>query len=809
MVTIITYTELDFHQRSDDVKFFLREYSEEGAFSRHLRQPQLHTVVSKEFTNQETARRLKAFREDSTMSAFEFVHIPYGKNKSFIHAIGPRSQRHNLPAEFYTDHEDGKGDPNGVDSPSRLVRWNFSPLSIVEQTGNLLLNTGNRIGLEKILNDRICTIDPELGRWETNEPYIMMVIFYTGNPRFGNYLLTVFDPGVPVIRDAKVEVFNSHANFRQDQADLLTRLSELERTYDPLWVAGHNIPQDKKWLRDLPDEVVYLPGVDVSKPVVKSARRTSKTEAEEKAPKIDIRKTITRGRFTIDTYRHARTYFNYLQDNRLETHATRAGFPYSKIISYKELTELTRRAELGDRDAARTIAEYAVMDGEASLALAKHMLPNIVVKMDAFHVDSDTVCSNSRLVLAYDRWKRHYFMQTKTFDDRKFRKYYPTEGSPQQGQEDTKVSLEKLAMEIIEREISAAGKVQVLQRRSGFFRDVHVVYLTPFIMAFAPVIKSDPDLTLLFDEMDRREGDLKIDLAQTINAALATPTLKLRDFLMDAGYQLGAYIHHPNDIPKEAVSRAGYTLNLGVKDWIFGRTYGIDMQFDGRWANHWTINRNLVYAFYGYNTKGILGLLDELDVINYTDTFLFLRGDLEKVRQLERLNMVAYLGTGPAISTTTIYRGKTIRNRVIAKVGNTPIYQGFMPKAGKKTKFEIEVALDFIDRALNGAFERDLYSFLDSRLLELEGGMVPRQNLLYRSSGNFFGTVKYGPHSVELEAEKFLTSRDPVDVWYYKDSLRRNFGDIFYVTLRSLRPKLDALLGARKQQLSLPFAQLA
>jgi len=771
MTLFITHTETDRKRDSNGVRFFMRELSNGDPKSLTLDQEIQHTVVSREFSNQETSRLFRELEGDSRYEDFTFEKLSYGVNKSFIRAVGPRDRRHDLPDYFLTKHADVNGDPNSVDSPSRMVRWGYSPLSIVDlDEGNLTL-TGSAVGIEQILEDRKCVIDVELKDWTTEHPEVSAVVFFTDS-YFGNYLLSRYDPGTREIDGAKVEVFDT-------QEGLVDRLRQLEREFDPLWVGGHNIPQDKKWLRDLPDDLVYTPGVDNSKPIVKSAQRRSEDS-------VEIKKMVTKGRFTVDTYRYATKYLNFLSDNRLETHATRAGFPYEKIINYDELAELIEGAEGGDQQAARILLQYTLMDGEASFRLMEHILPNVALKMATFHTDSDTVTSKSKLGLGYERWQRKFFNETGTFDNRHSRRYYSTEGRAIGGLGDSTPNLERLTSDIIKRNLDASGKTHLIEGRDGFFDEVHAVYLTPFIKAFSPVIGNDLDLRMLLSKMRGRDhADLKYDLAQTMNAALVTPTSKLHHYLIGAGYELADQIGHPTLIPKSD--------NLTARDWAFGKTYGIELFFDGTLGNQWNINQNLFYAFHGSDSSpGLLEFLEQADVVSYSDGLVFLQGDIDQIKRMENAGLLVHVGSGPAISTD---------KKTVAKIGDTPVYQGFLPRRGAKSLYEVDLAMEFIETALNGATHEDLYGLLESGISRLDSGEVPKDKLLFRRKGQVYGKIE--GTKIDVESERFMAPQSKPDTLFYKSNLRKNFGTIFETVLPDYLEQLNNLFSQKTAQLKL------
>ncbi len=292
-----------------------------------------------------------------------------------------------------------------MDSPTRMLRWKVPVFTLEEELekapkdpedAHSIHSFGKKqASLEDILKAKRAVIDIEVQDYD--KPGIEKVyaaVFYTPDEKT---VFTIYDPGISEINGAKVVVC-------KNDKELLERLAEKEREYDPLFVIGHNImAYDRLKLKSL----AAKKGLNYS------------VSSDEKEPRVHAtfrefdKRVISPSRIEIDTL-YLRQ-LNHLKNNKLETHAKRAMLDFEKEHSYVELRILVEHAKKGDKEAARKLAKYVVEDGRVSLQLAEKYMENIIMKSLALKRSPSEICKSDMPDLFDEKRRRDFFARRKAF----------------------------------------------------------------------------------------------------------------------------------------------------------------------------------------------------------------------------------------------------------------------------------------------------------------------------------------------------------------------------------------------------------
>ncbi|MEM4336376.1 MAG: hypothetical protein QXG86_00005, partial [Candidatus Woesearchaeota archaeon] len=383
MVYYITHTEPLNPQRGNLVRFFIRHFDEKEGRGHSIYQdaPVNLIVPSLEMYVEEAFQELRTLME--VYPHFNFEIKKFSEEKAVIWAsIKDRERKKELPGFFLKNKT----------SPSLLVRFFYPPFTIVDfdSKGNLLLpgiNEKREYAPPEIpLMDVKCALDIETTNYKNpDKERITNAVLNFGETK--KVIFTTFKnlKGLGKFNDYEIKVVS-------DTDSIIKNVEETIKKEDPLIIYGFNISFDQEKLRELGEDVDFLPGVDDSKPVFKSVNA--------------IKNMIEKGRWVVDLWGYCFYYKNLYKDNKLETHTN-----HKKSLSHFELEEKTNFAEStkkGARNTAIEIISYVVRDGEETFSLGEKNIKEIISKSYFTKREPSTICATSGKNIGREFWARKY-----------------------------------------------------------------------------------------------------------------------------------------------------------------------------------------------------------------------------------------------------------------------------------------------------------------------------------------------------------------------------------------------------------------
>ncbi|MFC1727853.1 3'-5' exonuclease [Nanoarchaeota archaeon] len=492
----------------------------------------------------------------------------HGKDKYYVKAICTKRgldllKHKEADAKLHTFHaKDTRTDPQKLNSYQRMLNYRFPVFSTVEiKDGRIDFSKFDqfnqpRVGLEEVISDKKCAIDIETQDYDTPDEKIFMAIFRTEQE---NVLYTIHDPGKRSVNGAEVVLC-------EDEKDLVMRLAEKERSFDPLFVIGHNLQAfDRMKLKHIGRKYgKYAPGANEDEPRMRSSS-TGKVE--------------TLSRFEIDTLYLKKT-INYLESNKLEPHAQRAGIDFRKNISYEEMAKLVQD---GYPESIFKVADYTVNDGGVSLELGNWCLENVLLKSYLFRRSPTDICKTSDKNLSNNLRARQYFRVLNTFRDAHIFNI---------AREKQILDLDQLKFEFLD----------IFEGRTGKFNDAQMVYYPMFVDIFSDIVDYNEDAAKIRKRAKEvGDKDLQFDLLQTLVAFLAEPITDMKNYLEKYKRKLGQRVD-PYEFYDESDEKT-----IGEKsrlDWILGKAYGSNNSIgNGRSVNIIDWNNRLCDGFDALNEK--------------------------------------------------------------------------------------------------------------------------------------------------------------------------------------------------------------
>jgi len=716
----ITHTEPLHPQKGKEVLFFLRDAENHKT-----------TVVSKEIPHHfytqvmlhaEAQAALLEVQKLSTLTGITWELKRYNASKSFLRARGSKEDRLRLPAPFLcqSEHTDAQ-DPLGLNSPSGLLRKLYPPGMIINDPQAIpdpdRIHSRKYISLEEMVADTHAVIDIEVEDWERGQDHIFMAVYLSPHHKILFHDLPFPDQ-----------------NYNEFQlipfatpGELGEQLTTIVHQEDPLWIYGHNIMNyDQLQLRNLTQ--AYFPAANEYYPVVKSAQ--------------GLGRVLTKGRWTLDTYAYKFNYENIHANNSLGVLSELKSF-----LPYDQQSRLVQQSRQGDRPAFLMLLDYCLHDGLASAEAGERYTPRVALKTQHFRTTPDIICTASKLTLTADYWKRRHFLIKGTFSDgwRKFR-------------EAEKFSVEKYKREFLPR-----------SHQPGYFRDIHTVYLTPFIAGSMELLqKRSPELlAAVQSSSDPLE---KFDLLQTLNAELS--------YIIGETVKILSWERQTLRAPPTELTRkqeaAFYSLF----------TYHGLRRFDPLTYIH-SVRSAL---------QQMLKALSHHTIINTGTYFYFLQGDLNK-SSLEQQGYGCYLGTGPALS---LEPGRIVANPFSLSDVDKFIYQGFQVDKGPKTNFEKKVWKEALARIFAGTSFAEIEAYLSREINEFTQGKKPAEE--------YYLPIKTRTYYRNLLEEVLMSSSVQLQVVANYTSLKYRINERFTTQTQK---ELRSLLHSCRDDFSYPFLEEA
>ena len=613
----------------------------------------MHPSIANELM--QSLQHLKETDPNNPLTKLIIKSSSYNQNKLFLIAEGNKEDRHLLPKPFICQGKmQPEGDPAGLNSATRQLRWRFPVLSKIvytDNTENTTIFKREKASIEDILNEPGAVIDIETEKWKKGQDSIFMLVYASPTRQ-----IIMHDLPFDITKQENFELIKYKS--QQELGELLTKIIKEE---DPLWIYGHNIMGfDQIKLREITK--AYHPATNETHPITKAS--------------MGLGKVISRGRFTLDTYRYMFNYRNIFSTNKLESLVD-----LDKSINYEEQAQLVIQAKKGDQEAFRKLVHYCIEDGIYSRKAAELFKKLVVAKALYFQTSPDTICSSSKLNVARESWKQRHYQKKGTYVDA-WKTYSAREKN---------LSLDELKNEYL---------LQDFQR--GRYNDVHVLYLTPFIGGLNKFVKNHfGELYQLLKEA--KEPLEKFDIMQTLNAELS--------YLVEETQKI--------------IRRERIDLENIIKDKLFSLNKQHPLTKQQKAAFHCLFNYHGLknvdeLDFLSGLSKGINATntaLSQYQIINRGKLLYFVKGDID-YQKLEEKLYGCHLGIGKVLSID--------KGRIIADPFNKQELKGFVSQGfslkGRKTNFEKRVTEEVITRILNGKLLPKIKDYLDKESREFIAG---------------------------------------------------------------------------------------
>lgn len=515
-----------------------------------------------------------------------------------------------------------------------------------------------------------------------------------------------------------------------NQNQLVKWLSNELTNADPVYLNSHNLAYDLLQPRKLTGE--FFPGVDGSEPKISGVISSTGGLVIPDA----------HGRQLIDSYGFAKGWL-WLPNNKLETVSNFFGINFKKGLDYAGVEGTIRGVENGSMSVGEIekVKDYCLEDAVTHYKLGKRIRPLVSKLAIALETGATQVCFSSKANLAEKLGRKKYFDSLNTLPFRK-NKFQGIDVSAKKIE-----LLEKDNTELI-RNGKRVINTKPLPRENKFYNEpVMVVY---------PTFLSN------------------IVVANTKNSNMQ----KLQNWADCA------------DNPIDKI-----VLQQGIDTLCIELLYDLESGFSGFFAKHGASNQILAYQLDASANRLRQQLANNnIDIINYSNRFLFLKGNsVDAHRIVKETNDLVLYGVSP----NTISLG---RRGIIAKVDGNIISPGISiyGRAGK-TSFENKTIYAMAKLALNGdlAGARDC---LEVRCNLINYGLSRRDLIITTRMGQYmdeytkrtygtkrmcallglettpkkgerlsFGYVDINGEPTPLLAEQFLVSNYPISEQWYRN----------------------------------------
>ncbi len=604
----------------------------------------------------------KIIRQILTNSSLHLQKKYY--HQSYILTIdGPKEAKHLLPPPFVTNHKPYHHRHLEY-SPSTYLRYLYPLLTTVNDPStiqNQIQNPPNKYiqhpkpALETLLNDTHVTLDIELEGWQDGKDQIFMVIYLSPTHKL---LLHNLPFNIPHTSEPNLQHI-SLVRFKT-QPELGELITELIRTDDPLWIFGHNIMSfDQIKIRNITKS--YFPGSQGRKPVIKSVQ--------------GLGKTITQGRFTIDTYKYAKNHLSLFKNAKLET---MTGF--EKSIDYNIQEQLLHEAKKGNIQTFETLANYCIYDGIHAQSLALQLQRRIAHMSLLFGRDPDTICATSLPTIVNDHYERRHF----------YVKGYPSQKNlpPLKRNIPAKEYVHNLLIQIPNQAADKSKNPQKLKFQPGFHPQSSIFTLTPFVSAAEEFLKDQPIYQEIANTKDPIERLDYIHLLQELFRPIFEQSTKIINSI---------------DIKEVPASLRRISKRYGLKPLTA-------LKFMYRLQKNIDSIRSQLHTYTYLNSSPLIYIVSE--PIN--------------IKTLEENSHGCFIGRGPVLSVSP---GRFVADpKIISHHINQRIYQGINTSFHTKSTFEKNTLQNIIDQFFNLTPYEEIKHHLTLEIQKFEMGEKPIQD---------------------------------------------------------------------------------
>src|SRR3989344_657799 len=645
----ITHVEPLHPLKGEEVLFFIREKEENKPGKTHLHLAKIpHIFYTRALEGGEAFKLNEELKRD--FPGRQIYNQQFTHKTVTLSIKGPKEDRKILPEPFICKKDAlDKRDHFHLNSPSRQLRWRYTPFTQIDSLSDITYFSNEEkdrriIDLETVLQDTHATIDLELEGWEVGKDQISQVIYLSTKRK-------IIFHNLPFDEEKKEDCILQRFSTQQDLGE---KLSQVIAEDDPLWLFGHNLMAfDQIKLRKLTTN--YYPAPNHHHPITKSAAA--------------LRRVITKGRWTLDTFGYNFNYRNLLSNNRLETISG-----LLKSINYQEQADLIKKARQGNAAAFNSLVHYLYEDGLYAQKAALEVLETAAIKARHFRRAPDDICTASPKTISEEYWDRHYFLK---------RGNYNLRNAAKKSRQRTADKTEPNHIEELTDSLSAG------QLQKGFFSEgISVIYLTPLLAGSASLVeKIAPDISNKFKQSTSPLE--KYDCLRTLEYLLY-PFLEII---------FAAEENEKQKLLKPSKLKDQFQLSSDLQQKISSTFYSSGLEE----IDPYTWIKGLRLAL-----EQSQKALRSHDLINYGGSLVFINGEINHAR-LEQNYFGAYLGQGPALSLS--------RNRIVANPFNESnharfIYQGLDIQSGGKTNFEKATYSEVIRRIFSKETILEVSSFL-------------------------------------------------------------------------------------------------
>ena len=530
----------------------------------------------------------------------------------------------------------------------QMLRWNTNfPFTVVTESNGKLSFSKSSVDIPFLQNEKAIALDLEVEGWEEakrtgdlTKETIAMASFTTMSS-FGNYILSIYDPGVKEVKSGDGPNEKAAIILCKDQDDLISKLLKLFQDYDPLWIFGSNVGKyDLLKLREKGNGS-FTPSVDGDEPKIEANCGFF--------PRIGVL-----GRYVIDSAPFSQNWL-WLPRNKLTFVANfLLNKTEEKDMDYDELEDAFKSRDPNKLERAAT---YNFKDAIISFETGVRILKPVLFISKLFASSPSSVCTTSKKNLG------------KKIHEKKGFELFHTLQKKRLDEEFDNFDIDKLKYELIEKTCKNESALSI---KRGIFRDIDVIYLTPFINAFGSVLQKQE----CYNELNSLKFDVtdRITISQAFNAFLEKPIFDL------------------NRITKFNFVKSANEIN-DKQDRAYGYTYGIDSfeKTNGNFTrrNNVQLTNNKVLDTIVQTNK----LLRSEEVINYSGKFIFVRCLSNTVKEMEDRGLGISLGKADILSAE---KGRVLFKMKDSKSGMI-LAQDADPTGtkGNRTLFEQELISEF------------------------------------------------------------------------------------------------------------------
>ncbi|MFP4424105.1 MAG: hypothetical protein ACLFP2_02630 [Candidatus Woesearchaeota archaeon] len=538
-----------------------------------------------------------------------------------------------------------------------------------------------------------------------------------------DHVVTTLDPGTDSLTvDSPLDGTPYEINVVkvEDQEELISSMNDIINEFNPFFVYGHNqMTFDYRKAQELAQGLrIGLFG--------KGSERRAGIAGNY------IEQRITPGRVDIDPALYSqKSMWNY--NNKLDTvflHVT--GARTQKTLKHEEITEMTDRAEKGDKGAAQVLLKYAVEDSMKSYIIGEALKHEHILLAYLYSSLPARVDSTGNKTLCEEYWVNQRYKRVKT---------YPSPIKDEKLNVTPKLAEMKMKKTNFDNFSSMDFFYKTLKHHTELKLRAHNGTYHASLFAPTPYLKAFEEITgqslnrrymgAVIDEIERtKDKKKKVRLSRFIESILEYPLFRA----------------------------------LSCQDEADERKYAsfFERGFSKRTAQE---DKTRVWN----NIRNIADVLKDDKIINHNNNFIILEHNAflpEKLNSLEEACLGVYLGDGICAS------GR--KGRFSISTGYERIMQGIAdPCSNRGERCSLETEL-YSKAFISDGGVHDFLELCDSRIKSFyEGEEITFSRTAKRNSYDYSinATQKY----IDKMREKGVREGDEFSYTYSHDELREKF----------------------------------